>query len=300
MKSRNFLILLVFVFCSIFTTSCDLEFQVDSDITRYTEKMESSTGTWRLLDDEDTYFEFDGSEGIMTFSYFENGAFKYKGKFRAVHRSETNAKTPLSFILTRNDKSNEDWLSCYIESFENGFTQFSIMFEEEDLGITDGTVYTHIYRISEMPYKIGTYVLEGNDFKAYSKSGFDDGTYRIPEGEYMSKGGQTLSVLPIMNNSFMLFQYVNGETIVEGIFNISQDRKTVYLYIEHDIYQKVKDIDKKVYDTTFSINYPPDFYLRGEFDTTSNDIIINGLYHHTESPTKIEDSLWVFGTYTKQ
>ena len=27
--------------------------------------------------------------------------------------------------------------------------------------------------------------------------------------------------------------------------------------------------------------------------------IINDLYHHTESPSEIEDSTWVFGTYNK-
>ena len=300
MKNKLSLILLVFVLCSLFITGCDSLFGGGSDTIRYNEKMESSTGTWKLLGEENTYFVFDGSSGAMTFKYFENGILKHEGKFRAVHRSGADATTPLSFILTRSDKSKEDWLNCYGENFEISFTQFSIMFEEEDLGVTDGTVYTHIYRISEMPYKLGTYVLEGNDFKPYSKNGFDDGVYRIPEGKYVSEGGQSLTVLPIMNKSFMLFQYENGDTVVEGMFNIAQDRKTIYLYIEHDIYQKVKEADKGNYDTTFSINYPPDFYLRGDFDTTSNDIVINGLYHHTYSPTKIDDSLWVFGTYVKQ
>ena len=80
---------------------------------------------------------------------------------------------------------------------------------------------------------------------------------------------------------------------------MAEDMKTVYLYIEHDPYSKVTNADKNKYDTTFDINYPPDFYLRGDF-SNPDKIVINGLYHHTYSPTKIKDSTWVFGTYVKQ
>lgn len=103
-----------------------------------------------------------------------------------------------------------------------------------------------------------------------------------------------------MNRSYLLFSYTNDGKTVEGIFNIHTDKSTIYLYIEHDIYEKVKDADKDKYDTTFGLNYPPDFYLRGSFDTSDNSIVINDLYHHTESPTEIEDSFWVFGTYVRQ
>jgi len=285
---------------SVMLTGCGSLFNQNEDLTHYDKKMEASTGKWMLLDEKDTYFVFDGSEGVMTFSYYEDGVLKYEGHFRALHRSAVDATTPLTFVLTRTDQSNKDWLNCYTENFDERFTQFSIMCEEEDLGITDGTVYSHVYRMSEMPYKIGTYVLEDEVYKPFSKTGFDDGVYRIPEGTYVSADGQSLTVFPIMNHSYLLFRYVNGENVIEGIFNIAQDRKTIYLYIEHDIYQKVRESDKEHYDTTFSLNYPPDFYLRGNFDTPDNSLVINGLYHHTDSPTKIEDSVWAFGTYVKQ
>ncbi len=300
MKIKLCAFLLVLVVLSLTFTGCDGLFGGNnSDVTNYNDSMESSTGKWSLLGDADTYFVFDGSKDVMTFSYFEDGAEKYGGKFRALYRTNEDASTPLSIMLTRSDKQREDWLDCYVEDYDKGFTQFSITMVEEDLGVTDGTVYTHIYRLSELPYKLGTYVLEGQTHKAYSNA-FNDGEYRIPEGRYASEGGEVLTVVPVMNQSFMLFSYEKGETVVEGIFNIAQDRKTIYLYIEHDIYEKVRESDKENYDTTFSINYPPDFYLRGDFDTTSNDILINGLYHHEQSPTKIDDSTWVFGTYTKQ
>ena len=299
-KIKAIAILLILVLFSVFLTSCESLFGKDSERTDFKDKMESSTGKWQLLDDADTYFEFDGSEGAMTFGYYEDGALKFNGKFRANYNAADDASIPLSFNLTRSDKQSEDWLNCYVENFEMDFSQFTVIYEEEDLGVTDGTVYTHIYRISEMPYRLGTYILEGKNYKNYSKNLFDDGTYRIPEGTYVNESGQRLTVIPVINRSYLLFSYTNGDAVVEGVFNIAQDRKTIYLYIEHDIYEKVRESDKKDYDTTFSLNYPPDFYLRGNFDTDSNDIVVDGLYHHEYSPTEIEDSFWVFGTYVKQ
>jgi len=299
-RIKFIVLLLIVAVVSVMLAACDLSFGAGSDVTRYDESFEASTGKWLLLDNETTYFVFDGSAGVMTFSYYEDGALKYRGKFRAVYKSSADADIPLTFAVTRNDKVKEDWINCYVENFEESFTQFSVTFEEEDLGVIDGTVYTHVYRISEMPYKIGTYVLDGNDYKPFNKTGFDDGQYRIPEGTYVCNGGQSLTVFPIMNESYSLFIYTNGETVIEGMFNIAADRLTIYLYIEHDIYQKVRAVDKGDYDTTFSLNYPPDFYLRGNFDTSNNSIVINGLYHHPESSTEIKDSVWVFGAYTKQ
>ena len=299
-KIKSVAISLIITIISVALTSCGSLFDNNSNVVNYNTSMESSTGKWLLLHEEDTYFVFDGSEGEMTFFYYEHGILKYNGNFRSVYRNSPDANTPLTFIITRNDKANKDWINCYTENLEESFTQFSIICEEEDLGVIDGTVYTHIYRISEMPYKIGTYVLEGEEYKPFDKNGFDDGKYRIPEGRYISNSGQIFTILPLINRNYLLFSYINGETVVEGMFNIAEDKQTIYLYIEHDIYQKIKNSDKDNYDTTFSSNYPPDFYLRGDFDTNDNSLVINDLYHHSASPTKIHDSVWAFGTYTKQ
>lgn len=300
MKNRILALLLTLVILLLAFTGCEGLLGGDSDTTKYNDEMAAATGKWLLLGDEDTYFEFNGLKGAMTFSYFEDSEIKHSGSFRAIRRSNPDANTPISFMLTRNDKSNEDWLSCYTEGFEEDFYRFSIMTEEEDIGVIDGTVYTHIYRISELPYKLGTYVLEGREYKSYENDGFSDGTYRIPEGTYVNDSGERLTVVPLMSQSYMLFRYENGDTVVEGVFNIAEDRKTVYLYIEHDIYQKIRRADRENYDTTFSNYYPPDFYLRGDFDTTANTILINGLYHHDYSTTDIDDAVWGFGEYTKQ
>ena len=301
MKGIRFIALFLIVAAvSLTLVGCDSFFGKASDATHYDERMDAATGKWLLLDEEDTYFVFDGSEGVMSFSYYEDGALKYDGSFRSIHRSTPDASTPLTFIMSRRDKAREDWINCYVEDLPERFTQFSIICAEEDLGVTDGTVYTHIYRMSELPYKIGTYVLEGESYQPFSRTGFEGGEYYIPEGTYASEDGQCLAVLPLMNRGYSLFTYTNGETVVEGILDVAEDRKTVYLYIEHDIYEKVRNADKDEYDTTFSICYPPDFYLRGDFDTNDNTLLVNGLYHHTESPSEIEDAVWAFGAYIKR
>ena len=87
MKIKLCAFLLVLVVLSLTFTGCDGLFGSDSDTTKYNDSMESSTGKWSLLGDTDTYFVFDGSNGVMTFSYFEDGAEKYGGKFRALYRS---------------------------------------------------------------------------------------------------------------------------------------------------------------------------------------------------------------------
>ena len=286
------------ILCLFMLTGCDL-FMQDDNIKRYDNEFVSATGKWTLLNDDDTFFTFDGTKDVMTFSYVEDGVSKYSGKFRAIYRGNgDDVATPLDFIFMRSDKQKEDWLGCYVENFESDFTQFTIFSEEEDLGMIDGTIYTHIYRISELPYKMGSYVLEGKDFKVETNDYKYASKFNIPNGTYSLSSGENLTIVMIKPNTHQLFQYKNGDVIVEGSFYISQDKNTIYLYIEHDPYTKVTKADKDNYDTTFSIHYPPDFYLRGDF-SHSEYLVINDLYHHTESPTQIQDSTWVFGTYVK-
>ena len=223
-------------------------------------ELESSTGKWLLQDDADTYFTFDGSKNVMTYSYVEDGISKYSGTYRVVSRGTgKDVITPLTFIFTRSDKDKEDWVGCYVEDFDSDFTQFTIMSEEEDLGIIDGSIHTYIYRINELPYKMGSYILEGNEYKVESDNYKYANQFCIPSGTYTLETGERFIFLytkPVTNE---LFQYINGETIVEGTITIAEDKKTIYLYIENDPYNKVTDADKERYDTTFGIYYPPDF-----------------------------------------
>ena len=149
-----------------------------------------------------------------------------------------------------------------------------------------------------MPYKIGTYILEGKEYKqdADNYSGKDN--LYIPSGTYSLESGESFSFLTEKPLSEELFQYKNGDITIEGVYTLSQDKKTIYLYLEHDPYTKITLADKDKYDTTFRTYYPPDFYLRGDF-SNSDRLIIEELYHHPESPTQIQDSAWIFGTYNK-
>ena len=127
-----------------------------------------------------------------------------------------------------------------------------------------------------------------------------EGKIIFPKEANKEKGFKEITKIRNKNNLFNFYNkgIKNGDEIVEGLYWVAQDKKTIYLYIEHDPYTKVTKADKDNYDTTFDLNYPPDFYLRGDF-SNSNSIVINDLYHHTYSPTLIQDSVWVFGTYYK-
>lgn len=298
------LLVLCLIACMLLLGGCDLLSGPANNeapkVDEYEDELQSSTGKWILLDDDDTFFTFDGSKGVMTFSYVEDDTEKYSGSFRVVYRGiGKSVITPLTFIFTRSDKAKEDWIGCYVEDFDTDFSQFTLFTEEEDLGMTDGSIYTHIYRISELPYKMGTYVLQGREYKEESNNYKYADSYCIPTGTYTLPSGESFTFLTVKKNARELFRYVNGDIVIEGTYTIASDKKTIYLYIEHDPYSKVTKADKDKYDTTFDLNYPPDFYLRGDF-SSSDHIKINDLYHHTYSPTEIEDSAWVFGTYTKQ
>ena len=302
-KITKFLSILLLVCFSSLCTGCDmlnnLFNKTSVKVEEFDEELESSSGTWNLLDDEDTYFIFNGSKDVMTFTYFEDGVSKYEGSYRVIYKGiGKDVLTPLTFIITRSDKEKEDWIGCYVEDFKDDFTQFTIMDEEEDLGMIGGTIYTHIYRISELPYKMGTYILEGNEYKEESNNYAAANKKHIASGTYTLGTGESFKFLTIKPRYRELFQYRNGDIVIEGSYTLASDKKTIYLYIEHDPYTKVTNKDKDNYDTTFSINYPPDFYLRGDF-SNSEFILINDLYHHSESPTQIKDSDWVFGTYNK-
>ena len=300
---KVFLMLQLILVFSLALTSCGLLEGIfgsnSNGSDKYDDELVSSTGKWYMMGEDLTYFTFDGTKGKMTFSYYDNGLLKYSGTFRVVYRGNgEEVSTPLTFIFTRSDKEKEDWLGCYVDNFDNDFTQFTIMQIEEDLGFIDGTVHTHIYRISELPYKMGTYVLEGNEYKEEANNYKCANQYYLPSGTYTLETGESFTFLTTKPTNQQLFQYKNKDIVIEGTITYAQDKKTIYLYIEHDPYEKITQEDKKNYDTTFSMYYPADFYLRGDF-SNSDYFVINDLYHHTYSPTNIKDSDWVFGTYRK-
>ena len=287
--------------CSIFNGGSSSK----EDGKEYKEEIISCSGKWFLLDENkaktDTYFEFDGSKDNMSFIYNVNNEQESEGTFRIIYRKNTgeNAST-LSIGLNKKGANKEDFIYAYADDFETNFTQFTTIKIERDEGKHNGRNYAHIYRISELPYKLGTYVLENNAYKVEKDNYAYKNTYQIPEGTYVLNQNVSLSFVMPKPYSYALFQYKNGSEIVEGVYYTASDKKTIYLYIEHDPYEYIRNEDKDKYDTTFSNHYPPDFYLRGNFELLNGAIVVNDLYHHEYSPTTIEDSIFEFGSYLRE
>jgi hypothetical protein len=287
--------------CSLFNSGTSSK----EDITEYKEELDSSTGKWYLLDDNkkvtNTYFEFNGTKDAMSFNYVEDGNIKHSGSYRCVYKSNDGNNTyTLSFILKRTGEVKEDWVYTYVDDFESDFTQFTTIKEERSEGMNDGRIYAHIYRISELPYKLGTYVLEGKEYKQEKNNYKYASYYQVPAGTYALNENVSITFVMPKPYSYALFKYENGDEIVEGVYWTAKDKKTIYLFIEHDPYQYIKREDRENYDMTFSHDYPPDFYLRGNFEIIDSSISITSLYHHEYSPTKIEDKVFKFGIYKKQ
>ena len=73
---------------------------LNNNVENFDSELESSTGRWLLKDDENTYFTFDGSKNVMTYSYIEDEISKYSGTFRVVSSGTSkDVATPLTFIL---------------------------------------------------------------------------------------------------------------------------------------------------------------------------------------------------------
>ena len=196
-KITNLFSVLLLTTISCVLTSCDLLNDLlggngsNNSEEHFDSELESSTGKWLLQDDTDTYFTFDGSKNVMTYSYVEDGISKYSGTYRVVSQGTgKDVITPLIFVFTRSDKDKKDWVGCYVEDFDNDFTQFTIMSEEEDLGIIDGSIHAYIYRISELPYKMGSYILEGNEYKVESDNYKYSNQFCIPSGTYTLETGE--------------------------------------------------------------------------------------------------------------
>lgn len=298
-------IFIISIFASLLSlTACDLFGGKNENTVEYNDELDSSTGKWYLLNDDktptDTYFEFDGSKNHMTFKYVEEGNDKYSGSFRCVYKDNNGENTySLSFIFTRDDESKEDWVYTYVDGFETDFTQFTTIKEERSEGMNDGRIYAHVYRISELPYRLGTYILEGKQYKQEKDNYKYANYYQVPEGSYFLNENISISFVMPKPYHYALFQYKNGDEVVEGVYWTATGKKTIYLFIEHDPYEYIRLEDREYYDMTFSHDYPPDFYLRGNFELTNDSIVINDLYHHEYSPTTIEDKVFKFGTYTK-
>lgn len=91
-KIINLFSIFLLIIISFMLSSCDILISllggngsINSEET-FDNELESSTGKLLLQNDEDTYFIFNGTKGVMTYSYVEDGVDKYNGTYRVVSR----------------------------------------------------------------------------------------------------------------------------------------------------------------------------------------------------------------------
>ena len=267
----------------------------------------ATSGKFLFLDEEKNitnhYFIFDGSKDVMSFSYYENDIKKYEGTFRFVVPEEKGKDRTycFSYCLDKKDGEKEDVLTCYSDDFssQETFTQFTIMQEEKKYSNSDKLINFHTYRISELPYKMGTYVREGSSYLEEKDEYKYSDYYYIPSGTYALNDDVSFTSFYTKKRSAALFSYRNGDKVVEGVYSMGSDHKAMYFYIQHEIYQKVTREDKEKYDTTFSLYYPPDYNVHGELDVNSETLSfkISDFTPTSNAPTYAKD-FWQIGTFT--
>ena len=274
----------------------------------YDKEYTPTTGKFCFVDENhqatDSYFIFDGTKNVMSFEYFEEGNKKLSGTFRFVVPSEKGKDRTycFSYCLDKKDGEKEDVLTCYSDNFsdDDTFTQFTIMQEEKKFTNSDKKVDFHTYRLSELPYKMGTYVKEGSSYVEEKDEYKYADIYFIPSGTYALSDSVSFTSFYTKKRTAALFSYRNGDQVVEGVYNVGVDKDKIFLYIQHDIYQKVTKEDKEKYDTTFSAYYPPDVGLHGSFDVNKQQqsVTVSEVIFTANAPT-YPDNFWQAGTYNK-
>lgn len=296
------------VFFAFAFSGCELLGGSSGNAKNFDREFAPSTGKWLFLNDEyeptDTYFVFNGESGAMTFDYFENGVKKLGGTYRVVASADKGKDRTYVFMwcLDKKDGEKEDVLTCYSDDFstEQGseFMQFTIMQSEKKLPMVEGNLYSHTYRLNEQPYKTGTYVREGYSFKQEKDEYKYADTYQIPSGTYALDENTSFTFFMTKPRPYVLFRYRNGDTEINGVYWTGDKRKSIYLYVQHDPYQKVTKKDKEIYDTTFDMYYPPDFSVYGDFDVTAenSEIVFDRITVNSNAPD-YGQSFWRTGTY---
>ena len=244
-----------------------------------------TNGTWVFHDfwtqekDADTYLTFHGNKGEMTFEYYEDGVLKRDGVYRVVYRGETaDVDIPVSIgFEIKGDSKHRDWLDCFVRGFRSDFTQFTVMREERDLGINEvtGTPQARTYRMSEMPFKFGTYVKENCQIKTIEDDR-DVSTITVPSGTYISEqNGATFTFMqtyPLFNGS--LFRYTYGGNTVEGVYSVGVDRDKLFIWIDYQEGAKPTRQQKQEYEMESGLGFPPNYNIYGSFDARANQSCI--------------------------
>ena len=203
---------LLFPLLALTLTGCPMPWEKDTDEMHY-RYYDGITGKFVLHDQLDnrttytnTYFEFDGSKGVFSAKYYENGELKMEGKFEKINTYKDRiGKWANNLHLNIHVGDHYDHISTYTESFEP-LNQFRIL--EEYKGFDDR------YFLSELPYVMGTYVREGAEYKAeayHTNTGVD---YAVPtEDNFTSSFNGTYK---LDNDHYFYFVCPNGWSLPDG------------------------------------------------------------------------------------
>ncbi|HBF86972.1 MAG TPA: hypothetical protein DDW54_04755 [Clostridiales bacterium] len=278
-KTIAFIVALCSSACVFFAMGCDLLkdiFSANSDQTveRMFDKSVETTGKWIYLDFDtneptDDYFIFDGSENVMKFEYYENGELVRDGAYRVVYRGEgEDVSTPLSIgFEIKGDSRHLDWLYCYTEDFKTDFTKFTVMIEEREIDLSySGTPRCHYYRMSEMPFKFGTYVKENSELKEYKHDAKRAEEYYFPNGEYVNDDGAVFTFMTTYPAyGILLFRYEYDGKTVEGTFFIGNQTDKIFLWIDYHPGFLPDADQKRTYGMQSGQDFPPNFNVYGSF-----------------------------------
>ena len=278
-----------------------------SDVEQLFDECNETNGKWIYCDfwtkepDADTYIVFDGTKNVMHFDYYEDGVLKRDGVYRVVYRGVgADVSVPLSIgFEIKGDAKHRDWLECYVDDFKTDFTQFTVIDEYRDAGLTrSGTPLWHDYRLGEMPFKYGTYVKEGATLKE-EKNDFEYADrYYIPSGEYVNQSGAKFTFVTTYYSSALLFRYEYGDKVVEGVYGLSGNNDIFFPYLNyHAGCGLTKEQAREYGDVLY---FPPNYNVYGSFNVTDTNlsitiarfVAIEGYGYDTSACD------WQIGTYT--
>ena len=270
------LVLLIFTFsfagCGLFEA---LTGKSSDGVEQLFDECTETNGKWIYCDfwtnepDEDTYVVFNGAKDVMHFEYYEDGALKSDGVYRVVYRGEGNkVSVPLSIgFEIKGDKKHRDWMECYVDDFKTDFTQFTVIDEYRDTGLSrSGTPLWHTYRLGEMPFKYGTYVKEGATLKE-EKNNFEYADrYYIPSGEYVNQSGAKFTFVTTYYSSALLFRYEDGDKVVDGVYGLSGNNDIFFPYLNYHAGCGLTEEQAREYGNT--LYFPPNYNIYGSFEVT--------------------------------
>ncbi len=206
----------------------------------------------------EAYFDIDGSKGNFSLKYYEDGALKKEGKFQRIVTYEDKigkVQDNLHFSIKCSDSIEH--IGTYTESLDT-INQFRIL---EEYNGSDSKYY-----LSELPFIMGTYVREGQEYKAETLNSNEkdyltptiecftnglNGIYRLDHDHYFYFSSPKVNSL----YAFSYFQYYSSslskplEGFVQGkTYSQPETQTRLYLtYSRNVVFDKVyQDKGKEV------------------------------------------------------